>query len=178
MILRTLKSKDVEGMFEWMHDPTVQQYFQRPMNKQSKCDILSFIESNEIDIGNIKSNVLSRDNNDLHFAVVDDYDDYCGTISLKNINFNNLNAEYAISMRKKTHGTGLALEATSELLKVAFIDLGLRKVYLNVLESNKRAVSFYEKVGFRLEGKARDHIIIGEKYETLLWYSIFREEFL
>lgn len=74
--------------------------------------------------------------------------------------------------RKKAHGTGEALQATKELLDYAFKELGLHKVYLNVMEDNIRARKFYEKCGFMQEGIAKDAIRIAEKYISLVWYGI------
>ena len=42
----------------------------------------------------------------------DQDDEYLGTISLKNIDLKNKNAEYAISTRKKARGTGANQQAT------------------------------------------------------------------
>lgn len=44
----------------------------------------------------------------IHYACVDEEDNYLGTISLKNIDIRNKNAEYAISFCKFAHGTGAA----------------------------------------------------------------------
>ena len=77
------------------------------------------------------------------------------------------NAEYAISLRAKAQGKGIASQATTTLLKIAFEDLNLERVYLNVLSDNKRAIRLYEKIGFVYEGE----------YKALRWYSILRGEY-
>lgn len=100
-----------------------------------------------------------------------------GTISLKSIDLDNLSAEYAISTRSKAHGTGLAKRATDDVLRFAFEQLKLHRIYLNVRRSNARAISFYEKYGFEYEGAARDAIRIPyDAYEDLLWFSILAPE--
>ncbi len=109
--------------------------------------------------------------NERHFAFIDN-NEYLGTISLKNISWKNKNAEYAIVTRKKAQGTGAARKATEEILKYAFQELELHKVYLNVLETNKKAQHFYEKCGFLYEGIAKEVVQINEKYYDLLWYGI------
>ena len=111
-----------------------------------------------------------------HFAIVDDQDDeYLGTISLKNIDLKNKNAEYAISTRKKARGTGANQKATESLLKYGFDKLQLHRIYLNVLSSNKRAISFYIKCGFIYEGKFKDHLFIDDRYQDLEWYAICKK---
>jgi len=48
--------------------------------------------------------------------------EYAGTVSLKNINYVDRHAEYAIVVRKEFWGTGVAKDATE-----AIIDYGFRK---------------------------------------------------
>ena len=74
--------------------------------------------------------------------------------------------------RKKAHGTGAAMQATQELLCYAFKELGLHKVYLNVLEDNIRARKFYEKCRFVQEGISKDAIMASDGYQSLVWYGI------
>lgn len=46
---------------------------------------------------------------------------------------------------------------------------------LNVLSSNKRAISFYKKCGFIYEGKFKDHLFIDDRYQDLEWYAICKK---
>lgn len=165
--LRNLRESDAEGMLEWMHDPETKQWFRYPMDKQTKDDVISFINSANGEVGKVNS---------LHFAVADEDDKYLGTISLKNIDYTSKNAEYAISMRKCSRGTGAAYQATIQIINYAFNMLNLEKVYLNVLKENKRAIAFYEKVGFKFEGESRKAVFFNENYHDLFWYSTLKEE--
>jgi RimJ/RimL family protein N-acetyltransferase len=47
-------------------------------------------------------------------------------------------------------------------------DAGLTRVELTVRESNKRAVTLYEKFGFVVEGEKRDAVLVDGKYEDLI----------
>ena len=91
------------------------------------------------------------------------------------IDLKNKNAEYAISTRKKARGTGANQKATESLLKYGFDKLQLHRIYLNVLSSNKRAISFYKKCGFIYEGKFKDHLFIDDRYQDLEWYAICKK---
>ncbi len=164
MKLRYLELKDAPGMLEWMHDVTI--------NKNFRTDFSGYnLEKAEAFISN------SWTEQDKHFACTDDFDEYLGTVSLKNIDWNSRNAEYAISFRKKAHGTGASHFATNEILKIAFYKLNLEKVYLNVIGKNSRAISFYEKYGFTLEGRFKKHILINGVLEDLLWFGIFKDDY-
>ena len=94
MKLRSLELKDAELMLEWMKDKELNQYFRFESEKITLDSVKDFIAS---------SNLCERNK---HFAIVDDKDVYLGTISLKNIDMNNFNAEYAIALRKVSIGKG------------------------------------------------------------------------
>lgn len=162
MRLRELKEKDVDGMLSWMHSEDTKNIFIKDFSKYNRSKVLDFIKS-------------KNDKYNINLACVDDDDNYLGTVSLKNISLENLNAEYAISFKNEAHGTGAARFATEQILKIGFEKLKLKKIYLNVLSTNKRAINFYEKVGFIKEGCFKNHVKKNEKYINLLWYAIEKE---
>lgn len=161
--IRKLKSADAERMLEWMHDDDITKHLRLNGRNATKDDVLLFIE-------NAKDESIN-----LHRAVVNQSDDYLGTISLKNIDQEKKEAEYAIAMHPVALGTGAAFVASEQILKVAFEQLGLQRVYLNVLEENERAVRFYTKLsalGFKLEKQTTMEFHGTEK--KLLWYATTR----
>jgi len=163
--LRKLELKDVPFMLEWIQDSEISSFFQFDARSQTEEKIEAFIRDSWNEIRSI------------HLAVVDDYDEYLGTISLKNIDNVALEGEYAISLRKIFHGKGIADEATRAILEYAFKMLGLNRIYLNVLSNNYRAVGFYEKFGFVFERETRKYMINIDKYQNLRWYALMREEY-
>lgn len=169
--LRVLELKDVPYMLEWMHDPETQRYFEKNMAQISEKEAIEFCLS-------ARKHRTIDDGGSIHFAIVDDADEYLGTISLKSINVKNKNAEYAISIRRKAQGNGTAQAATRLLLKKAFEEYGLHRVYLNVLADNKRAIRFYEKCGFACEGESREHVYLRGEYRSLMWYAMLKEVYI
>lgn len=168
MKLRNLNCKDVNGMLEWMHDPEVNQYFRFDPSGMNEKKVLEFIE---------EANQLACENKALHLAIANDEDEYLGTISLKDINFTTRSAEYAISLRRKAQGQGVATKATKEILRKAFEELKLNRVYLNVLSRNYAAIHLYEKCGFVYEGEFREHLDIRGCIESLKWYGILLSDY-
>ena len=154
--LRELKIKDAPLMLEWMKDPLVSRFFRFDFSSMTVDDCIRFIESAE------------DDPKTKHFAIVNEDDEYLGTISLKNIT--DKDAEYAISTRRAVHGTGVALEATRQILSYAFDDLGLERVYLNVLVDNQRANAFYRKAGFVFQYLEKNAVVINGIARDLNWY--------
>jgi diamine N-acetyltransferase len=161
--LRELQLKDVDGMLEWMHDPELVKNFRFDATSMTRQKVEAFI------VESLNSET------DKHFAIVADENEYLGTISLKNIDHMSKHGEYAIALRKKAIGTGVAVEGTKLLLDRAFNDWNLEKVYLNVLTENKRAIRFYEKVGFQQEGQFKKHVLAHGRIHDLSWFAIFKE---
>ena len=63
------------------------------------------------------------------------------------------------------------------ILDIAFNELGLNRVYLNVFPENKRAIALYLKCGFKYEGEFQQHVFVRGEYKNLEWYGILREEY-
>ncbi|SFC74658.1 GNAT family N-acetyltransferase [Butyrivibrio sp. YAB3001] len=168
--LRELKEKDAPLMLEWMHDKDIQKGFKKNMNGQTLDNAVRFCKAEKI-----PDNISSGQS--VHFAIVDENDEYLGTISLKEIDLENENAEYAIVLRKKAQGNGIATEATRLVLDAAFKKYCLHRVYLTVLADNKSAIKLYERCGFKLEGEFREHLKINGKYVNWKWYGILRQDF-
>lgn len=156
--LRKLKRKDAPLMLEWMQDPSIACFFRFDAQSMTVEDCEKFIES------------IDDDSGSKHYAIVNEEDEYLGTISLKNIDYQKQEAEYAISTRKKAHGTGVAMSATKAVLRIAFEELKLKRVYLNVLKENRRANAFYRKVGFQFDYCDENAFEIRGKKKSLNWY--------
>lgn len=159
--LRQLEMKDAPLMLEWMQDPTIACYFRFDASSMTLADCEEFIKEAPLDTS-------CR-----HYAIADENDEYLGTVSLKNIDYMKSEAEYAISTRKKAHGTGVAMIATKEILRIAFEELELKCVYLNVLKENVRANAFYIKAGFQFDYCKENAVEIHREKKDLNWYSIY-----
>jgi len=162
--LRPLDHKDKQFILEWMKDPAINQFFRFDANKIDEQYVDHFIDH-------------SFSDTDRHYAIVNEQDEYQGTISLKNIDPVTKSSEYAISTRKSAHGRGIALEATHRILEIGFNELKLHRIYLNVLTENERANNFYKKFGFIFEGTFVDAIVIRGQFKTLNWYRLLDSEY-
>lgn len=156
--LRPLEEKDAARMTEMMHDAVTIRYLQIGGADYTEDTALRFIRSTVDESVN------------LHRAVVNLNDEYQGTISLKNIDLEKKEAEYAISMHPDAQGKGAAKAATAEILNIAFNELHLNRVYLNVLAENLRANKFYKKVGFSYSHTTQMNF--HQEVKSLNWYFI------
>lgn len=165
MYIRKLQEKDAPFMLEWMHDENVIKFLSNNFREKQLEDCLQFISESRSEEENV------------NMAICNDRDEYLGTVSLKHVDHKNKNAEYAIAMRSSAIGTGASRVGTEEILKKAFGEIQLNRVYLNVLKDNARANRFYEKLGFRYEGTFTEHLFLNGKYCDLKWFAITRAEY-
>lgn len=169
MQLRQLYIEDAERMLEWMHDPTINCNFRFDAAKYTLEHAENFIKQANADYSIGKA---------YHWAITDNGQEYLGTISLKDVDLENKNAEYAICLRKCAIGRGMAYQATMAVLEFAFLTLNLNRVFLNVLADNQKAIRLYERCGFRFEGEWKEHLYLRGKYHSLRWYGIQKEDWM
>jgi len=109
--------------------------------------------------------------------LVDGTPEPVGLISLTGIDPVHRRAELHLLVgRRDLHGRGVGTEATRQMLKHAFEDLNLHRVYLGVLAHNAAAIRVYEKTGFTREGVARDAAYKRGRYEDMVQMAILSGE--
>jgi RimJ/RimL family protein N-acetyltransferase len=122
---------------------------------------------------------LSRRGRDVRCAIcLDEGDEPVGLVTLTDIDPVHAQAEFHIMIGPpEATGRGVATAATREMLRHAFRDLNLHRVFLSVLDSNDRAIRVYEKVGFRREGVLREAAYKDGWYRDVIVMSILKSEF-
>lgn len=135
MRLRKLELKDAPLMLEWMHDETVIKDMQADFSSKTLEDCNLFILSSKD----------TRKN--LHLAIVDENDEYMGTVSLKNIEEGK--AEFAITVRKCAMGKGYSRFGMREIIRIGLEEMNLSRIYWYVDKNNQRAIKFYDKNGYQ-----------------------------
>lgn len=147
-MLRNLQIKDAEHMYEWMCDDTVLRGLQAHIFKNKTIeDCEKFIlESNDEFVRTVNC----------HMAIVDENDIYQGTVSLKRIDHDHKDAEFALVLRKKAQKHGYAQTAMKEIMKIAFTKYDLDEVYWNVLKNNAPAIRLYKRGGYKMLEKVSE----------------------
>ena len=94
---------------------------------------------------------------------------HIGNIYLTNVDWISRHAELQIWIGEpvqRSQGYGYA--ACNLLKKYAFNDLGLRRLYLFILEGNISSIKLAKKLGFVVEGKMRQHAFIGGEFKDFI----------
>lgn len=99
-----------------------------------------------------------------------------GYFRLSNHSESNRNIYVGADLREDLRGKGIGYEAYRSFIPRLFSQYGLNKVTLEVLSSNKRAMSLYRKLGFVLEGVKRQEVMKGGSYVDSAIMSLLKEE--
>lgn len=161
MKLRKLRVKDSSFMLEWMHDEDVTKELNTSFGDKTIEDCLQFIKN------------ARNDKNNIHFAIVNNLNEYMGTVSLKHLDSKNKRAEFAIVVRKKAMGHGYSWFGMYEILRYGFEKMKLDSIYWCVSKTNKRACNFYEKHGFAEYVDIDESVLFSYKgVDNLKWFVV------
>lgn len=164
--LLPIDNVEIDLLQSWQNDINIKyplMGFRFPIQKQS---IKSWLE--EIRNDNGKTKVV--------YGIFDSQDPI-GMIALQNIDYINSNANYGIYLGNKiSENKGTGFEATLILLDFAFNGMGLHRIGLEVLSSNKNAINLYKKIGFILEGTKKESYFLNGKFIDIEMMSILKTQ--
>jgi RimJ/RimL family protein N-acetyltransferase len=93
-------------------------------------------------------------------------------------NFDSLahHAEAGINLLPAARGRGIGPAAIRKLVEFGFLRRNLRRIHLQAIASNTAAIRAYEKAGFIIEGRQRQHAWVRGEYEDIVVMGILRSE--
>lgn len=102
---------------------------------------------------------------------------FIGDCGLHNVNRRDGTAEVGIGIGDRAYwGRGYGREALALLVDYGFRMQNLRKLWLEVHGGNERAIRAYRAVGFVEEGRQREQVWSGGRYEDTVLMGLFRSD--
>lgn len=163
--LRPVERYDLAKIVEWRNKPRVLRnlfsYLPLSMAQQEKW---------------FEGYLNRRD--DLMFIIENEGGIPIGTIGLDNIDHKNAVAEYGrkIIGEDEYLGQGYATDAGRTLIRFAFQQMNMNRLFMETLATNERTIHVCEKVGFRVEGTLREAVFLDGAYHDILVMAMLRRE--
>lgn len=170
MVLRPLRAGDES---EWVRIHELSREYFRPWLPALDPDSrMSDVFANSL----ARSETGLRDGGEVHMVGLLDDGCMAGIFALIQITRHSLQGAHAgWRVSADQAGRGLATEGVAALLDLAFAPadagLGLHRVQANILPSNQASLRIAEKVGFRLEGRAKAFAEVNGVREDHLMYA-------
>lgn len=103
---------------------------------------------------------------------------HIGNIDLREMRHEDRKTELGIMIGDKEYWSkGYGTDAVLTLLRFAFDEMNLNRVWLTVHDSNERAITCYRKCGFQEEGRLRQEVFRDGRYQDIVIMGILRSEF-
>ena len=164
--IRILEKSDIETTQKWINDPEISKIM-------GYLPVLSY--ENQLDWFDKIKNDKSR----FIFAIcLNENDKHIGNIGLGNIDYINRHCMLNIFIYcKEDRSKGIGSDATKLVLDFAFSRLNMNKVYLQTSNEYIEAIKMYEKIGFKRDGKLRQHAFYDGCYHDKIVFSILKSEY-
>jgi diamine N-acetyltransferase len=147
----------------WVNDREVMQYFANRQTDISEEEERRYLET------------FLTSKNDRAWAVFDG-EDYVGQMSINQIYWPARNGRIFLVVRKAMQHKGYGSEMLRGLIRLAWEDLNLHKLWLIVRKDNRAAQVMYLKAGFDFEGVLHDEYFVGGRFHDMVRMAVVRQE--
>ncbi len=166
--LRPREVTDLERVYTWINDPEVTRFLDSGRYPISRADERRWLEEHP------RNNYA----NGVGLAIETKDGAHIGNIDLMRVRPEDRKAGLGIMIGEKDYwSNGYGTDAIIVLLRFAFGEMNLHRVWLTVDTSNERAVACYRKCGFQEEARLRQDRYTAGRYWDTLFMGILHDEF-
>ena len=162
--IRVMEKGDAPFLHSLYNNPDIMSYW----FEEAHLSLQALEKSFDDDIENEKNR---------QFIVMHD-NQRIGVVELVGIDWKHRHAEFTIMIAPEHQGNGYAHPATKRAIEYGFSTLNLHKLFLYVDKVNEKAIHVYEKMGFEVEGVAREMFFVNGTYHDAVVMGIFQRDVL
>lgn len=167
LVLRAVTPDDANALLHIFGDPELTRYWGHP----TLADRLAA----EALVEDIRAGAASGDL--LQWGItLGEPDDVIGTCTLADLDRRHRRADIGAALAAEHHGRGYAEEAVRAMIDHGFGDLGLHRVTADVDPRNAAALRLVERLGFRKEGRMREHYRQNDEWQDGLLFGLLKRE--
>jgi RimJ/RimL family protein N-acetyltransferase len=149
--IRPFEDCDLLGLTELLNDIENQQLVGGSLVPMNKAEVLSWL------------NLKRSDEGTCIFAITHQKE-FAGYVLITSIDRINGHAVFGINISRSSQGKGIGAIAMDHVHIFCKDKLSLRKLVLYVRADNQRAISLYERLGYKSAGKLLSHIKVNGSY--------------
>jgi RimJ/RimL family protein N-acetyltransferase len=165
--LRAFEGDDYIKIHQWRQDNEISRNFGGVPLFSSSLNEKKWMEDRIFDKNNVSCAICVKDTHD-----------FIGCIFLNDINFHNRTGHIPIFVGEKEFwGKGYATDARVLMLKYAFFDRGLNRIWARVLEDNTGALKMLEKTAYKIEGKLRQVNFSNGRLRDEFYLAVLKQDF-
>lgn len=169
LILRPFAKDDLSSLHAFESRPEVTRYlYWAPRSRADTAKVLT---------EKIEHSVLSQPGESMSVAVeLIETRELIGDLTLHWASAENSSGELSFIFHPKHYGKGYAAEATSELLRMGFEELGLHRIFGRCDGRNIASASLMEGLGMRREAHLREDELVKGEWTDKLVYAMLAAE--
>jgi len=165
--LRSLEPSDAHTMYCWRSDESVGKFYSGTRKYTSEYAELKWLNERALNIDTVNCAICLKETNE-----------FIGCVFLDSIDWINRSGHCPIFIgAKEQMGKGYATEGRILMLKHAFYDKGLERIWAHVVENNMNSLKMLNNNGFKKEGILRNASYMDGKFYNIIVMSLLRNEF-
>lgn len=166
--LRAIEEKDLDQLLLWRNNSYLRKFFRE------------FRELSTTTQKNWYSEKIIRGNDNIMFSIINlENNSLIGACGLCYVNWKNRNADFSLYIGCENFyiDCKFAFDAGETLLKYAFEELNLHRIYAEVFDFDEQKRELLQKLHFTYEGTSRDNEWSGGAWHNSEFYSILTYEY-
>lgn len=174
--LRPVVEEDLQNVSKWNNDEALVT-FASGSDKAYQINNSHMGLSHYLEKNTLENNLLEDGQ---FFSIYSkEKETHIGKCDYRDVNWISRSATIGIMIGESEYwGKGHGEDSLDVLLRYLFYSLNLERIQIDTWSGNKRAIQFFEKCGFVLEGRLRKgEFINGHYYDTIIM-SVLREDFM
>jgi RimJ/RimL family protein N-acetyltransferase len=161
--LRALEMDDLERTYKWHNDPELYKYLPGPFHYVSRATEEEWLR---------KKQAYSPQEVNLAICLTENHQ-HIGNFYIREIDWIARHASLHVLIGETTQrGKGYGTIANHLVVKYAFQNMGLNRLWLMVLEDNLPSLKHLEKCGFVVEGRFRKHAFKNGQFKDVILLGI------
>lgn len=167
LLLRSITAEDADVLFRIFGDPRLTRYWGHP-TLADRAAAAALVE--EIHAGAASGELLQWG------IAPDDESGLIGTCTLAGVDRTHRRAELGVALAPEHHGHGYAEEVAHAVMRYGFEKLDLHRITADVDPRNDAALALVERLGFREEGRLREHYRQHGEWQDGVLFGLLKRE--